>query len=211
MPQTRGCEQPFRPSLLESGSRAERSLKAAIAGMYLQGVSTRRVTKVMEDLCGMEVSATQASRLTAGLAGEFEKWRNRPLPGISYLILDGTYVKVRMDGAERDRTVPTAIGVCRETGKRMALGVSTAVSEAEIHWRGFLKSPRGRGIGMPDMVTSDAHEGLRVSLRATISPAPGSAAGSACEPPTPPKRPTAKSSAAHTCPGSSPTRPPSWA
>lgn len=172
VPQTRGCERPFRPSLLESGSRADRALKAAIAEMYLQGVSTRRVTRVMETLCGMEVSATQVSRLTAGLDGEFEKWRNRPLPEISHLILDATYVKVRMDGAVRDCAVLTAIGVCRETGKRMALGVSTALSEAEVHWRTFLKSLRERGIGMPDMVTSDAHEGLRAALRATLNASP---------------------------------------
>jgi putative transposase len=71
VPQTRGCEEPYKPSMLESGSRVDRALKVAVAEMYLQGVSTRRVTKVMEQLCGLEVSSTQVSRLTAQLDETF--------------------------------------------------------------------------------------------------------------------------------------------
>ena len=172
VPQVRGCDQPFRTSLLESGSRTDRSLKAAIAEMYLQGVSTRRVRAVMEQLCGMDVSSTQVSRLTAELDTEFEKWRTRALPAINYLILDATYIKVRMDGAVRDCAVLTAIGICRGTGKRMVLGASAAISEAEPHWRAFLHSLKERGIGIPELVTSDAHEGLKAALRATLNATP---------------------------------------
>ena len=172
VPQVRDCEEPFRTSLLETGSRIDRSLKAAIAEMYLQGVSTRRVTAVMEQLCGLEVTSSQVSRLTAELDTEFEKWRNRALPAIIYLYLDATYIKVRLDGAVRDCAVLTAIGVCRETGKRMVLGVSAAISEAEPHWRKFLASLKARGIGIPDLVTSDAHEGLKAALRATLGATP---------------------------------------
>jgi transposase-like protein len=172
IPQVRGCEQPFRTSLLETGSRIDRSLKAAIAEMYLQGVSTRRVTEVMQKLCGLEVTSSQVSRLTAELDEEFEKWRHRALPAILYLILDATYIKVRLDGAVRDCAVLTAIGICRETGKRMVLGVSAAISEAEPHWRKFLASLKERGIGIPDLVTSDAHEGLKAALRATLNATP---------------------------------------
>lgn len=172
VPQVRDCEEPFRTSLLETGSRIDRSLKAAIAEMYLRGVSTRRVTRVMEKLCGLEVTSSQVSRLTAELDEEFEKWRNRPLPAILYLILDATYIKVRLDGAVRDCAVLTAIGICRETGKRMVLGVSAAISEAEPHWRKFLASLKARGIGIPDLVTSDAHEGLKAALRATLNATP---------------------------------------
>lgn len=103
----------------------------AIAEMYLQGVSTRRVESVMKELCGLEVSSTQVSRLTAELDDEFEKWRNRPLPEIRYLVLDATYIKVRLGGAVRDCAVLTAIGIRRSDGKRLVLGVSAAVSEAE--------------------------------------------------------------------------------
>ncbi len=172
LPQTRDCEQPYRPSLLERGSRVDRALKAAIAEMYLQGVSTRRVTRVMEKLCGLEVSSTQVSRLTAELDETFEQWRTRKLPGIAHLIIDATYVKVRVDGAVRDCAVLIAIGICRDNAKRMILGVSAALSEAEVHWRAFLISLKERGIGIPDSVTSDAHEGLKAALKATLNASP---------------------------------------
>jgi transposase-like protein len=172
VPQTRGTEQPFRSSLLESGSRVDRSLKASIAEMYLQGVSTRRVESILKELCGLEISSTQVSRLTSQLDAEFEKWRNRPLPEIAFLVLDATYIKVRLEGAVRDCAVLTAIGIRRDDGKRLALGVSAALSEAEPHWRAFLASLKERGIGIPDMVTSDAHEGLKAALRATLNASP---------------------------------------
>lgn len=172
IPQVRDSTSPFKTSLLESGSRVDRALKAAIAEMYLQGVSTRRVTKVVEELCGTQISSTQVSRLTSELDVEFEKWRNRALEPVAFLILDATYVKVRMDGAVRDCAILTAIGVRRSDGKRAVLGVSCALSEAETHWRKFLKSLKERGIGIPDLVTSDAHEGLKAALRATLNASP---------------------------------------
>ena len=167
VPQVRGSSEPFQSSLFEKGSRTDRALKVAIAEMYLQGVSTRRVTTVMEKLCGMEVTSCQVSRLTAELDIQFEQWRTRPLPQIAFLILDATYIKVRVDGAVRDCAVFSAIGIRRSDGKRMALGVSAAISEAEPHWRGFINTLKDRGIGIPDLVTSDAHEGLKAALRAT--------------------------------------------
>lgn len=172
VPQVRGSSEIFRTSLLEAGSRTDRSLKAAIAEMYLQGVSTRRVTKVLEELCGLEITSTQVSRLTAELDAEFELWRNRPLPEIGHLVLDATYVKVRLDGTVRDCAVLIAIGVRRGDGKRMVLGVSCSLSEAEPHWRDFLHGLKRRGIGIPDSVTSDAHEGLKAALRATLNASP---------------------------------------
>jgi transposase-like protein len=172
VPQTRDSDEPYRPSMLESGSRSDRSLKVAIAEMYLQGVSTRRVTKVMEKLCGLSVSSTQVSRLTAELDETFELWRNRKLPEIAHLIIDATYIKVRIAGSVRDCAVFTAIGVRREDGKRMVLGVSAALSEAEVHWRTFLVSLKERGVGIPDTVTSDAHEGIRAALKAVFNATP---------------------------------------
>ena len=172
VPQVRGSSEPFQSSLFEKGSRTDRALKVAIAEMYLQGVSTRRVTTVMEKLCGMEVTSCQVSRLTAELDVQFEQWRTRPLPEIAFLILDATYIKVRVDGAVRDCAVFSAIGIRRSDGKRMALGVSAAISEAEPHWRAFLNTLKDRGIGIPDLVTSDAHEGLKAALRATLPSTP---------------------------------------
>ncbi|MBT8037800.1 MAG: transposase [Verrucomicrobiae bacterium] len=107
--------------------------------------------------------------MTSELDQEFEKWRNRPLEPIAFLIMDATYIKVRLDGSVRNCSVLTAIGVRRSDGKRIVLGVSCALSEAETHWREFLKSLKERGIGIPDLVTSDAHEGLKAGLRATLN------------------------------------------
>ena len=166
------CTEPFRKSLLESGSRTDRSLKAAIAEMYLQGVSTRRVSKVLEELCGLDITSTQVSRLTADLDTEFTLWRNRPLPEIAHLILDATYIKVRLNGSVRDCAALIAIGVRRNDSKRMILGVSCSLSETEPHWRDFIYSLKQRGIGIPDSVTSDAHEGLKAALRATLNASP---------------------------------------
>ncbi|MFT5906158.1 MAG: putative transposase [Cryomorphaceae bacterium] len=172
MPQVRNSEEPFYTSLLEKGSRSERALKASIAEMYIQGVSTRKVTKILETMCGLSVNSSQVSNLTAELDDEFEKWRNRPLPEISYVILDATYKKVRIDGAVRDCAVLVVTGVRRDDGKRMILGVSCALSEAEVHWREILQNVRERGIGIPDLVTSDAHEVLKAALKSTLRGTP---------------------------------------
>jgi transposase-like protein len=89
----------------------------------------------MEKLCGMEVTSCQVSRLTSELDAEFELWRTRLLPEIAFIFLDATYIKVRLDGAVRDCAVFSAIGIRRSDGKRIALGVSAANSEAEPHWQ----------------------------------------------------------------------------
>ena len=106
------------------------------------------------------------------LAQNCKSWRERRLPKIAHLVVDATYIKVRIDGSVRDCAVLTAIGVRREDGKRMILGVSAALSEAEPHWRSFLMSLKQRGIGIPDSVTSDAHEGLKAALRAAFNASP---------------------------------------
>ncbi|MFP3325004.1 transposase, partial [Planococcus sp. SIMBA_160] len=83
IPQTRGYAdehgRPFYPNALDRGVRSERALTLAIAEMYVQGVSTRKVTKVMEELCGLEVTSTQVSRAAAELDEQLDAWRNRPL------------------------------------------------------------------------------------------------------------------------------------
>ncbi len=172
VPQIRGSDAAFRTSLLEQGCRSDRALKSAIATMYVQGVSTRRVTKIMEELCGFEVSSGQVSKLNKELDEELAKWRARELPGIRYLILDATCYKVRIEGTVRDCATLKAIGVRRDNGKRMVLGVSCALSEAEVHWREFLVGLKERGIGIPDQVTSEAHTGLRAALKAAFNASP---------------------------------------
>ena len=172
VPQVRESDSVFSSSLLEKGSRSDRALKSAIATMYVEGVSTRRVTKIMEQLCGFEVSSGQVSKLNKQLDHEFEKWRTRPLPPIAYMTLDATYHKVRIDGVVRDCATLTAYGIRCDDGKRIILGVSCALSEAEVHWRVFLNGIKERGIGIPSLVTSDAHGGLKAALKAALNGTP---------------------------------------
>ena len=135
VPQTRDGD--FYPSALDRGERSERALKLAIAEMYVQGVSTRKVAKITAELCGLDVSSTQVSRAAKLLDEELETWRNRPLDQVEYLIVDARYEKVRVAGSVRDCAVLIAIGI-QPSGHRSVLGVSVSLSEAEVHWREFL-------------------------------------------------------------------------
>jgi len=164
IPQVRG-ELDFYPSALERGQRSERALTVAIAEMYVRGVSTRRVSGILEKLAGTkEISATQVSKAAAQLDQELELWRNRPLDELAYpyLILDARYEKVRRDGVVLDCAVLMAIGV-DETGDRTVLGVSSALSEAETHWRDFLASLKERGLRGATFIVSDDHPGLKAA------------------------------------------------
>jgi putative transposase len=169
VPQARGV--PFYPQSLERGCRSEKALKLAIAEMYVMGVSTRKVTAVMETLCGLEVSSTQVSRLSAELDSELDTFRNRPLGDYPYVFLDAQYQKVRRDGSVRDLAVLIAVGVNAE-GKREVLGVSGSLSEAEVHWRTFLAGLQKRGLSGIHLITSDDHAGLRKARRALFPSIP---------------------------------------
>ncbi len=170
VPQVRGGVA-FYPSSLEKGVRSERALKLAIAEMYVQGVSTRKVTAILEEMCGLEISSTQVSRVSAELDGELEKWRARPLGEFPMLILDARYEKVRVQGTVRSCAVLIAIGINRE-GKRSVLGLSAKLSEAEVHWRDFLASLQERGLHGVEFLVSDQHPGLRPALQARFPSVP---------------------------------------
>jgi putative transposase len=169
VPQARGVE--FYPSALEKGLRSERALKLAVAEMYVQGVSTRKVAAVTEKLCGLEVTTAQVSRAAQALDDELEEWRSRPLGETPYLILDARYEKVRHGGQVRSCAVLVAIGIDPE-GKRSVLGVSVSLSEAEVHWRDFLASLSARGLHGVKLVVSDAHGGLKPALDARLTGVP---------------------------------------
>lgn len=168
VPQVRGDGVTFYPSALDKGIRSERALKVALAEMYVQGVSTRKVTKVLEELCGLEISSVEVSRCAALLDDELEKWRARPLGSVRFLQLDATYVKVRVDGEVRNCAVLMAVGV-RSDGYRSILGVSVSLSEAEVHWRQFLQSLAKRGLHGVELITSDDHQGLQQALLAVFT------------------------------------------
>ena len=169
VPQVR--EGDFYPNSLEKGIRSERALKLALAEMYVQGVSTRKVAKITEQLCGFEVSSTQVSQAAAELDEQLEAWRQRPLGRSRYLWLDAHYEKVRQDGQVRDAAVLKAVGL-NEEGKRMILGISVSLSEHEVHWRAFLKSLVKRGLTGIQLITSDDHKGLEKARRAVFGGVP---------------------------------------
>ena len=168
VPQVRGSEEPFFPSALERGQRSEKALTIAIAEMYLQGVSTRRVTTVMEGLCGLNVTSSQVSKAAAELDVMLQAWRTREIGGIAHLVLDARYEKIRHSGVVRSCAVLIAVGVRAADGKRTVLGCSVSLSEAEVHWREFLSSLKQRGLELPKSITSDAHEGLKAALKAVF-------------------------------------------
>jgi putative transposase len=169
IPQVR--EGGFYPSALEKGLRSERALVTALAEMYVQGVSTRKVKAITEELCGTEVSAMQVSRATAQLDSVLQEWRERPLSEIIYLYLDARYEKVREAGQVRDAAVLVASGITPE-GERQVLGVSTSLSEHETHWKAFLTGLKDRGLKGVKLVISDDHAGLGAARRAVLGSIP---------------------------------------
>jgi len=169
VPQTRDSE--FYPQSLERGLRSERALLLAIAEMYVQGVSTRRVKKIVEELCGLEISSTQVSRAAAELDTLLEAWRTRDLGRYRYILLDAQYEKVRQGGLVLDAAVLIACGVDAD-GNRDVLGCSVSLSEAEVHWRAFLSDLKDRGLYGIELVVSDAHEGLQAARKAVFPSVP---------------------------------------
>lgn len=163
--------EPFYPRALERGERSERALKLAVAEMYVQGVSTRKVREITRELCGLEVSSSEVSRVAKLLDDELEAWRTRPLGEVRYLILDARYEKVRHGGSVVDCAVLIAAGVL-PNGKRTVLGCSVSLSEAEVHWREFLQGLVERGMHGVRMVTTDDHSGIKAALAAVLPGTP---------------------------------------
>jgi transposase-like protein len=170
VPQVRGGLE-FYPSALEKGVRSEQALKLALAEMYVQGVSTRKVSAIVEELCGTAVSSTQVSQCAAQLDAHLQTWRSRPLGAFPYLMLDARYEKVRHGGQLLDCAVLIALGIDLK-GKRSILGVSVALSEAEVHWRQFLQSLQQRGLHGVLFVVSDDHAGLGAARTAVFPAVP---------------------------------------
>ena len=138
VPKTAGHDEPFYPQSLERGRRSSRAVMLAVAEMYVKGVSTRDAEAVMKEFGIESLSSTQVSRAAKLLDDELEAWRTRPLGEIRYLIVDARYEKVREGGVVRDAAVLSAIGIGPDERRRV-LGVSCALSEAEVHWRAFLE------------------------------------------------------------------------
>jgi putative transposase len=155
----------FRTEVFERYQRSEKALVGALAEMYVQGVSTRKVKAITEELCGHEFSASSISRINQGLDEELEKFARRPLEeDYPYLILDARYEKIREDGVIRSQAVLVAIGINWD-GRRCVLAVELAHRESQSSWRDFLLYLRQRGLRGVQLVVSDDHAGLKSDSR----------------------------------------------
>ncbi len=163
IPQDRSGQ--FSPSLFERYERSEKAFMFALTEMYLQGISTRKVTKVVEELCGTSVSASEISLLVKKLDTDLAAWRNRPLDGQAYpyLIIDAHYEKVRREGRVRSTAVLWVIGVSAD-GFREHLGLWTGNSESLESWGSVFQDLVQRGLGGVVYAVSDEHQGLVQSL-----------------------------------------------
>jgi putative transposase len=158
-------EGRFQPTLFERYQRSEKAFVLALVEMYIQGVSTRKVQKVVEQLCGVLVSASQVSALVKGLDDQLEAWRKRSLSGqkYPYLVVDAHYEKVRREGRVLSAAVLWVIGIS-ETGYREHLGVWTGPSESRESWVRVFRDLTQRGLEGVEYVVSDEHAGLVQAL-----------------------------------------------
>ena len=155
----------FRSEVFERYQRSEKALVGALAEMYVQGVSTRKVKAITEELCGHEFSSATVSRINESLDGELSKFAERRLEEeYPYLVLDARYEKVREDGVVRSQAVQVAIGINRE-GRRCVLAVGLANRESTTSWREFLMALKQRGLRGVELAVSDDHEGLKKAIR----------------------------------------------
>jgi len=150
----------FQTELFERYQRSEKAFVAAMLQMYVEGVSTRKVTEITEALCGLEVSKSQVSALTQKLDAEIDEWRTRRLTeAYPYLIFDARYEKVRRGGAVVSQGVLVAIGISA-AGYREALGSWVAESESEASWGKVFAELKQRGLSGVSYVVSDDHKGM---------------------------------------------------
>lgn len=154
----------FRTEVFERYQRSEKALVGALTEMYVQGVSTRKVKAITEELCGHEVSASTISRLNEKLDDELDRFANRPLSEpYPYVVLDARYERVRENGVISSRAVMIAIGIDWE-GRRNILAVELANRESITSWRDFCLTLKGRGLQGVQLVISDDHPGLRKAI-----------------------------------------------
>ena len=158
----------FRTEIFERYQRSEKALVSALTEMYVQGVSTRKVKAVTEELCGHEFSASTISRMNQSLDKELDEFAQRRLEdAYPYLILDARYEKVREGGVIRSQAVMVAIGIDWE-GRRCVLSVELANRESASSWKNFVLGLKQRGLNGVELVVSDDHAGLRAVIEEVL-------------------------------------------
>jgi len=159
-------EGRFQPSLFERYERSEKALVLALIEMYVQGVSTRKVARIVEELCGHLLSASAVSLVTKKLDAELAAWRQRSLAdhAYDYLVIDAHYERVRREGAVRSTAVLWVVGISSD-GYREHLGLWTGSSESLESWQAVFRALVERGLTGVRYVVSDEHAGLVQALR----------------------------------------------
>ena len=158
----------FSTEVFERYQRSEKALVSCLAQMYIQGVSTRKVKAITEELCGHSFSASTVSSINTKLDGELKKFAGRKLEGeYPYLILDAKYEKVRLDGIIQSQAVLVAIGINWD-GRREVLGVELANRESQSSWKAFLLGLQKRGLHGTELVITDDHAGLKRAIREVL-------------------------------------------
>jgi len=158
----------FSTQVFEQYQRSEKALVAALAQMYVQGVSTRKVAAITEELCGHEFSASSISAITARLDAQLEEFSRRVLPeAFPYVILDARYERVREGGVMVSRAILIALGIDWE-GRRQVLAVEYANRESQSSWKEFLVQLKERGLNGVQFVVSDDHPGLKAAIREVL-------------------------------------------
>jgi putative transposase len=163
VPQDR--EGTFSTSLFARYQRNEKALCLALMQMYVEGVSTRKVTEVTEALCGTSFSKSLVSELAGHLDSELEGWRSRRLEADAYpyLFVDARYEKVRVDGRVVSQGVLLVSGV-RDDGFREILSVEVSDTESEATYQELFRSLKARGLSGVELVVSDEHQGLKAAI-----------------------------------------------
>ncbi len=156
----------FTPDLFERYQRSETALLCCLVEMVVQGVSTRKVSAIVEELCGESVSKSSVSALCQHLDPQVSAWRNRDLSQNTYpfVIVDALVVRVRENGRVRPRSLLVACGVNAE-GYREILGFALGDKESEISWAAFFVGLKQRGLAGVDLIVSDSHGGLVSVIR----------------------------------------------
>jgi transposase-like protein len=161
----------FSTEVFERYQRSERALVGALIEMYVQGVSTRKVKAISEELCGHEFSASTVSQLNKRLDAELERFARRRLEEeYPYVVIDARYERVREEGVVKNRAVLVAIGINWQ-GRRRVIGVELANRESATSWKEFLIGLKERGLRGVRLVVSDQHEGLRQAIAEILTEA----------------------------------------
>jgi transposase-like protein len=156
----------FSTELFSRYQRTEQALVLSLMEMYIQGVSTRKVAAITEQLCGTRFSKSQVSVLAGRLDPELAAWRERPLsaPSYPYVWVDARYEHVRVDGRVVSQGVLLVTGLRGDDGRREILGVAVAETESEASYQELFRTLRARGLSGVRLVISDDHAGLRAAI-----------------------------------------------